>query len=202
MSSTTGGRVLGTLGTVDGRGVVRIRDRYATDIDDLWQALTDPRRLARWLGDVAGDLRPGGEFRAHFVASGWEGTGRIEACEAPHRLLVVTRDAEDPHEHEVEATLTADGDGTLLVIEERGVPLEHHAAYGAGNQIHAEDLADHVAGRERRSADGRWEDCSPPTDGCSTTPERRRAVSPRGRRAVPATSRTARWRSRTPGGRR
>src|SRR5690348_2430112 len=59
-------RILGSLSSVDGRGVVRMEDRYDTDIDDLWSAVTDPRRLARWLGDVEGDLRLGGEFRAHF----------------------------------------------------------------------------------------------------------------------------------------
>ena len=93
-----------------------------------------PRRLAGWLGEVEGDLRLGGEFRAHFFASGWEGTGRVEACEPPHRLLVMTRDADEPDgdEHAVEATLTADGDQTILVWEDRGMPLGQLGAYGAG----------------------------------------------------------------------
>ena len=30
-----------------GNGIVRIEDRFDTSIDDLWLALTDPRRLAR-----------------------------------------------------------------------------------------------------------------------------------------------------------
>ncbi len=47
-------------------GVVRMQDRFDTGIDDLWSALTDPPRLARWLGEVEGDLRLGGEFRARF----------------------------------------------------------------------------------------------------------------------------------------
>ena len=83
MTSNTpaGRRILGRLRSADGRSVVRMEDRFATDIDDLWSALTEPRRLARWLGEVAGDLRLGGEFRARFLASGWEGTGRVEACE-------------------------------------------------------------------------------------------------------------------------
>jgi hypothetical protein len=32
-------------------------------------ALTDPGRLARWYGQVAGDLRPGGEFRLEAVVT-------------------------------------------------------------------------------------------------------------------------------------
>src|SRR5689334_25070086 len=58
--------ILGTLGAADGRGVVRVEDRLDTDIDDAWSALTDPGRLARWLGRVEGDLEAGGQFRASF----------------------------------------------------------------------------------------------------------------------------------------
>ena len=53
------GRIRGSLQSADGKGIVRVEDRYDTDIDDLWSALTDPRRLARWLGEVEGDLRLG-----------------------------------------------------------------------------------------------------------------------------------------------
>ena len=54
-----GGRILGSLGSADGKGVVRMEDRFDTDIDDVWSALTDPSRLARWYGEVEGDLRLG-----------------------------------------------------------------------------------------------------------------------------------------------
>ena len=71
----TGQRILGRLRSEGGTGVVTVQDRFDTDIDDLWSAITDPARIARWLGEVEGDLRLGGEFRAHFsLASGWEGT--------------------------------------------------------------------------------------------------------------------------------
>lgn len=152
-----GGRILASLRAEDGKGVVRMEDRYATNIDDLWSALTDPQRLARWLGEVEGDLRLGGEFRARFFATGWEGSGRVEACEPPRRLLVLTRDPDEPDEHAIEATLTAEGEETVLVVEERGMPLDQLAAYGAGVQIHVEDLSDHMAGLERRPMGSRWE---------------------------------------------
>jgi uncharacterized protein YndB with AHSA1/START domain len=98
-SEPAGNRILGRLRTHDGTGVVSVQDRFDTDIDDLWSAITDPARLARWLGEIEGDLRVGGEFRAHFsLASGWEGTGWVEACEPPRRLLVRTVD--DVHKQE------------------------------------------------------------------------------------------------------
>jgi uncharacterized protein YndB with AHSA1/START domain len=154
-NARAGTRVLGSLRSADGTGIVLIEDRYDTDIDDLWSALTDPRRLARWIAEVEGDLRLGREFYARF-ASGWEGTGRVEACEAPRRLLVLTKQADEPDEEVIEATLTADGDQTILVIEARGLPLDQLAAYGAGWQVHVEDLAAHLAGRERCDIKARW----------------------------------------------
>ncbi|RYG69539.1 hypothetical protein EON77_14615 [bacterium] len=60
-----------------------------------------------------------------------------------------------------EAILTADGDHTILVIEERGVPLDQIAAYGAGDQIHIEDLAAYLAGRDRCDARTRWQELQP-----------------------------------------
>ena len=103
------------------RASCAIEDRFDTGIDDLWSALTDPRRLARWIGEVEGDLRLGGEYRFRFFASGSEGTGRVEACEPPRRLLV-TMALGQPDEDVIEATLAADGDQTILVWEERGMP--------------------------------------------------------------------------------
>ena len=166
--STTGGtrRILGTLRSADGRGVVRVEDRFDTDVDDLWSALTDPARLARWIGEVEGDLRLGGEFRARFF-DGWEGTGRVETCLAPEHLLLAVRDADagaddgQADEGTIEVRLTADGGQTVLVWEERGMPLAHVAAYGAGIQVHVEELADHLAGRERDEADAAWDQLLP-----------------------------------------
>jgi uncharacterized protein YndB with AHSA1/START domain len=164
-NARAGNRILGSLRSADGKGIVRMQDRYNTDIDDLWSALTDPRRLARWMGEVEGDLRLGGEFRARFFASGWEGTGRVEACEPPRRLLVLTMQPGQPDEHVIEVTLAADGDQTILVWEERGMPLDQLSAYGAGIQVHVEDLAAHVAGRERCDADARWRELIPAYQG-------------------------------------
>jgi uncharacterized protein YndB with AHSA1/START domain len=162
-SNALGGRrILGSLRAADGKGIVRMEDRFDTDIDDLWSALTDPRRLGRWIGEVEGDLRLGGEFRTHFFASGAKSTGRVEACEPPKRLLLLTKHVDETYELVIEATLTADGDQTVLVVEERGMPLDLLHGYGAGIQIHFEHLAAHIAGRERSDdVEPRWEQLLP-----------------------------------------
>ena len=160
-SAEGSGRILGSLRSADGKGVVRVQDRFDTDINDLWSALTDSGRLARWMGEVAGDLRLGGEFRARFYASGWEGTGRVAECEPPRRLLLQTMEPGQVDEHVIEVTLAADGDQTVLVWEERGMPLDHLAAYGAGIQVHVEDLAAYLGGRDRCDASARWNELLP-----------------------------------------
>jgi uncharacterized protein YndB with AHSA1/START domain len=165
-------RILGSLRSADGVGIVRIEDRYDTGINDLWSALTDPGRLAGWYGQVAGDLRPGGEFRLFIESDGWDGTGHVEVCEPPRRLRVTTRETDEswrkgigapPFDDVIEATLTAAGGGqAILVIEVRGVPLDKIAFYGAGWQIHAENLAAFLAGRERGDTGPRWDELVPP----------------------------------------
>ena len=155
-----GNRILGSLRSADGKGVVRMEDRFDTGIDDLWSAITDPLRLARWLGEVEGDLRLGGEFRARFF-DGWEGTGRVEVCEPPQRLLVVTKHHRQEDEQVIEAALAADGDQTILVWEERGMPLNLLAEYGSGIQVHVENLAAYLAGRELGDGEARWNELMP-----------------------------------------
>ena len=95
----------------------------------------------------------------------------MEACEPPRRLLVTTRETDEswrkgrgapPYDEAIEATLTADGDQTVLVIEVRGMPLDRVAFYGAGWQIHAENLAAYLAGRERGDSEARWGELVPP----------------------------------------
>jgi len=134
-NADAGNRILGSLRSADGKGVVRMQDRFDTDTGDLWSALTDPSRLARWYGEVEGDLRLGGEFRARVFASGSR-SGRVDACESARRLLLTMRDADpqpgQPDETVIEATLTADGGQTILVVEVRGMPLDLLAAYGRG----------------------------------------------------------------------
>ena len=152
-------RVAGTVHAVDGKGVVRMEGRYDTDIDDLWSALTDAERLARWIAEVEGDLRLGGEFRATFT-SGWEGGGRVDVCEPPRRLLVTMAPGQED-ETVISAELVADGDQTSLVLEERGLPLDVLPVHGAGWQAHIEDLAAHLAGRERTDWHTRWTELTP-----------------------------------------
>lgn len=167
-SPAVGTRVVGSLRSADGRGIVRIEDVYETDLDDLWSALTEPPRLAHWIGEVDGDLRPGGGFRARFTST-WKGPGRVDVCEPPRRLLVTMRPGEED-ETVIEARLSADGERTVLAIEQRGLPLAELAGRGAGWQAHCESLAAHLAGREPNDWRARWLELTPPYEDLAGSP--------------------------------
>jgi uncharacterized protein YndB with AHSA1/START domain len=162
MTSSTGRdtRIIGSLRRLDdGTGAITMEDFYDTDIHDLWSAVTDPDRLARWLATVEGELRLGGSLYARFTST-YEAPGRIDVCDAP-RQLRVTFDPGTPDETVMEANLTPVGNRTRLIIEDRGLPLEALPSHGAGWQAHIEDLAAHLTGREPGAWHERWTELTP-----------------------------------------
>ena len=147
-----------------------MEDRFDAEIDAVWSAITDPRRLSEWHSKVEGERRPGGTFRIYVEADDWEGTGRVETCEAPRRLVVTTRESEEswrkgrgvpPFDERLEVALMPDGDQTNVVLEVRGLPLERLAFYGVGWQIHFENLGAYLAGRAIGDTEPRWDELIP-----------------------------------------
>jgi uncharacterized protein YndB with AHSA1/START domain len=157
--STTGTNTIGTMRALDEkRGAVRVEDLYDTGIDDLWSACTTPERLARWIAEVSGDLQVGGAIHASFTST-WTGPGRIDVCDAPRHLLLTMQPGTD-EEAELEAWLTAEGERTRLVVEERGLPLDKLYFYGSGWQAHLEDLRRSLSGQPS-VWQARWEELTP-----------------------------------------
>ncbi|NOL40451.1 hypothetical protein HPO96_09360 [Kribbella sandramycini] len=62
---------------------IELRRRYRAPVDAVWDALTSPDRLPRWLQPITGDLHPGGRFE---LASGEYGD--ILHCDPPQSLKV------------------------------------------------------------------------------------------------------------------
>ena len=52
--------IWGTLTRADAGVDITLRHVYRTSVADLWSAVTEPDRLARWLGRVTGDLHEQG----------------------------------------------------------------------------------------------------------------------------------------------
>jgi uncharacterized protein YndB with AHSA1/START domain len=122
----------------DGDDVAAVFDRpYATSPDDLWQACTDPERLARWFAPVTGDLRPGGAFTLHFDDADTP-TCRVVTCEAP-RLLVWEWPLGDVTTL-VTVEVRPDGDGARLVLRHERLTGAQAAGYAAGWDTHLRSL--------------------------------------------------------------
>jgi len=51
---------------------------YPTDVDDLWDAVTNPERLPRWFLPISGDLKMGGQYQLQGHAG-----GTISRCDPP-----------------------------------------------------------------------------------------------------------------------
>jgi uncharacterized protein YndB with AHSA1/START domain len=101
---------------------VLLRRGYDTPIQDVWDAVTQPDRIQRWLMPISGELRVGGTFQLEGNAG-----GEILTCEPP-RLLRVTFG--DPNSI-VEVRLTSQDGGDTVLELEHTVPIEM-AQSGAG----------------------------------------------------------------------
>src|SRR5215472_3687071 len=130
----------GTI-SIDGPEVsVRFERWYDASLTELWGALTEPDRMARWLGaEVSIEARAGGAVRLRW--EGGEMDGVITVLE-PGRVLEYTwREAALGVASVVRFELRPEGPGTLLVLEHTGVPAEQVAGFGAGWHGHLDALA-------------------------------------------------------------
>jgi len=92
-----------------GRAVV-IERPYATTVEDLWDALTNPERLPRWFLPVEGDLRLGGRYALQGNAS-----GEVTECEPPTHFAATWEF--NGATSWIDVRLEADGDGARLRLE-------------------------------------------------------------------------------------
>lgn len=88
-----------------------ISQTYDTDIDDLWNAVTDPDRIARWFLPVSGELRLGGRYQLEGNAG-----GTVERCDPPKGFVATWEYGGQTSWIEVRLTSEADG-GSRFELE-------------------------------------------------------------------------------------
>jgi uncharacterized protein YndB with AHSA1/START domain len=82
-------RATGRLGDLDGGDAVVFERTFRAPIDDVWAAVTESDRLARWFGTWTGDPASGSvRFRMNAEDETYESTYEILRCEPPRRLTV------------------------------------------------------------------------------------------------------------------
>ncbi|HTU98583.1 MAG TPA: SRPBCC family protein [Solirubrobacteraceae bacterium] len=119
---------------------------YATGIEDLWDACTNPERIPRWFLPVSGDLRVGGRFQLEGNAG-----GTIESCNPPTRFRATWEFGGAVSW--IELRLTAvDADTTRLELEHTVSPDDATwarfgpGAVGIGWELGLSGLDRHLAG--------------------------------------------------------
>jgi uncharacterized protein YndB with AHSA1/START domain len=112
-----------------GGGTVALRREWPDPIDDVWSALTESDRTARWIGSWTD--RQGSTVRFTLTGEADAGgkvappvTVTIVECEPPRRLVVDIPET-DERSWRVAVTLSEEGGGTVLLFEQHvveGVP--------------------------------------------------------------------------------
>jgi uncharacterized protein YndB with AHSA1/START domain len=101
------------------------RREYPDAVEDVWAAITEPDRLARWIGTWTGEPRVGGTVS--FVMTGEVDAGgevgdpqdvTILACDPPRHLAVALRESETRQWY-LDLTVEPHGDGAVLLFAQR-----------------------------------------------------------------------------------
>ena len=147
------------LGEHDGPGTgediydVEIRREYDAEPADVWDACTNPERIARWFSKVTGDLKEGGRYSIDGNAS-----GTITECDPPRRLALDWEFGDHALSWVTLELEPLDGDRCELVLRHRQPRTEHWATYGPGAtgvgwELTVLGLGMHLAGIESPPAE-------------------------------------------------
>ena len=126
-------------GRLRGNDLVLTR-QFRASIEDVWTSITDPSSTARWFGRWEGEPGVGNEIR---VQMGFEDsqpwlTKKIEACEAPHRLVLTS--VGSSFTSKLELSLKATGDGCELEFVQHAVNRAMVGEIGPGWEYYLDNL--------------------------------------------------------------
>ncbi|SDT30959.1 Uncharacterized conserved protein YndB, AHSA1/START domain [Friedmanniella luteola] len=139
---------LGRLGAVvreDGEVLLRFERHYDVPAADVWSALTDPERTARWIGRWSGDPTEG---HVLLTMTDEEGAAAepvtIDRCEPPSRLEVTAGTPDGPWPLTV--LLSEEGGRTRLLFTHRLAEPYDAGDIGPGWHYYLDRLDAVVAG--------------------------------------------------------
>ncbi|MGY1838782.1 MULTISPECIES: SRPBCC family protein [unclassified Modestobacter] len=150
---TTDDERLGQVGEVPEGVRLQFRRSWPDPIEDVWAALTEPDRMARWIGTFEGDRCVGGTG-TFTMTHEEELVGepmRIAECAPPHRLVVEWLTDEG---WRVELDLTTEDGRTILRFTQVFPAGTEVADFAMGWHWYLDKLAAEVGGSP---APGGWD---------------------------------------------
>lgn len=105
--------------------VLTIGQVYDTDVDDLWDACTNPERIPRWFLPVSGELKVGGKYQFEGNAG-----GTVERCDPPKSFAATWEFGGNVSW--IEVRLTPEGSGTRFELEHVAHVDERWDEFGPG----------------------------------------------------------------------
>lgn len=128
---------------VDGSQALRFVRRFPQPPADVWSAMTEADRLARWAYPGTIELRVGGAVVFDYGEQG-EGLGTVLACE--ERTVLEYEWGEGSEQWRIRFTLVDDGDAGTVLTFDHHLPDPSRAEFAAGWHWHLERLGGLLAG--------------------------------------------------------
>jgi uncharacterized protein YndB with AHSA1/START domain len=133
----------------DGTRTLVFRRRYPDPIDEVWSAITESDRLARWLGSYEGD--PSADrtvlltMTSQEDAGGEPATVNLVECRPPERLVVDISEA-NQEVWRIAVTLATEVDATTLLFQQSVPPEMDPADVACGWHWYLDRLAASLTG--------------------------------------------------------
>jgi uncharacterized protein YndB with AHSA1/START domain len=142
MSETTG-----RIEKRDGQHVLVQTRRLRAPLEDVWAAVTEPDRLARWIGTWQGDPTSGSvQFRMLFEGDHPAETMTIRLCEPPRRLHLTSQVGDEVWLLDLDLSHV---DGvTTVTLTQPGVTAEQASSVGPGWDYYLDRLVDAETGAD------------------------------------------------------
>ena len=138
----------------DGRLDIRFERTYARPVETVWSALTEPERLADWMGVSHVEPHVGGRFDT-IQDSAAPSTGKVVAWEPP-KILEFTWSNKDAPDSVIRYELTPAGQSTRLVFTQRGVLPGRSALMMPGWQWLFDRLANVLESKDGTASGKSW----------------------------------------------
>ena len=149
MSVTPTGRI---ERTADGNAVLVLTRDFAAAADDVWAAITESDRLARWIGTFSGDPATGCVlFQMNAEGEATPEAMEIDECDPP-RLLAVTSHS-GSNTWRLRLRLTDIEGGTRLTFTQPGIDPVEAENIGPGWEYYLDRLAAAESGADVAAID-------------------------------------------------